>query len=100
MVRRYHDDPALPAQRRDVAVQQIDAAAVQSAVGLVFSGGTLSTDTEGDGATPLDPVETTVTVPADGFPAIAEVPAGSASGGRLNSDSALILSGARLVARI
>ncbi|MBI4515963.1 MAG: DUF4215 domain-containing protein [Deltaproteobacteria bacterium] len=43
--------------------------------GTVPAGGTVSTDSEGDGATPLDPIETSVTTPDGGTVSIDEAPA-------------------------
>jgi hypothetical protein len=47
----------------------------KDAVATLPGGGTLSTDREGDGATPASPVETTVTTPFAGTVTIAESPA-------------------------
>ncbi len=49
-----------------------DQSAPESAAGTVPAGGSLTTDIEGDGATPSDPVETTVSSPAGGDVAIDE----------------------------
>ena len=45
---------------------------VESAVSLASPGDTVTTDTEGDGATPQDPVETSVTTPQGGIVIITE----------------------------
>jgi hypothetical protein len=47
----------------------------KDAMATLPAGGTLSTDREGDGATPASPVETTVTTPVAGTVVIAEAPA-------------------------
>ena len=47
----------------------------ESASATVPAGGTVTTDTEADGATPSDPVETSVTTPNPGTVSISEVPA-------------------------
>ena len=47
----------------------------ESVSDLVAAGSTRTTDTEGDGATPADPIETTVTSPTAGILTIAEMPA-------------------------
>jgi hypothetical protein len=51
----------------------------ESASATLTAGGTLSTDSEGDGATPADPVETSVTTPLAGPVSIAESAATAAS---------------------
>jgi len=48
----------------------------KEAMATLPAGGTLSTDREGDGATPASPVETSVTTPVAGSVVIAEAPAG------------------------
>ena len=50
---------------------QFTSESVSTAVG---AGGTVTTDTEGDGATPADPVETSVTTPVAGTISITESP--------------------------
>jgi len=49
----------------------------KDAIATLPAGGTLSTDREGDGATPASPVETAVTTPFAGTVVIAEAPAPS-----------------------
>ena len=53
----------------------------ESTTASVGSGGTVTSDSEADGATPDDPVETSVTSPNAGSVSIAEAPSGSVSSG-------------------
>jgi uncharacterized repeat protein (TIGR01451 family) len=53
----------------------------ECASGAVPAGGTISTDTEGDGATPADPIETTIQTPIAGEVSISEGAAGPSTAG-------------------
>lgn len=59
-----------PAQLLEVAAGTGQCS--ENASATVAAGGTLTTDSEGDGATPADPVETSVTTPVAGLVSIAE----------------------------
>lgn len=52
---------------------RFNASALEDVVGSVSAGGTITSDNEGDGATSVDPIETTITSPVAGSITIHEV---------------------------
>jgi hypothetical protein len=61
----------------DMGAYEFDPSRNKGAAGTVGPGGTVTTDAEGDGATPTDPLETAVTTPTGGSISIEERSVGS-----------------------
>ena len=68
----FGDTGADPNPGNNIATLPITVAAVEDVTGAPIAGGSVTTDGEADGATPADPFETTVTVPAGGSVSIGE----------------------------
>jgi alpha-tubulin suppressor-like RCC1 family protein len=66
---------AIAGGRHSVAIARVSPTeGVESFTATVPAGGTITTDVEQDGATPTDPVETSITTPVTGTVSVAETP--------------------------